>query len=101
MYDFSGKDTLSINGNRHFPMQAVFKFHLALAVLNLLDLDKCSFQQKILINKKDFLQKYSQLPAHKNPKGNVKLLLAEILRYTILESDNIGCSILFRHYLVI
>jgi beta-lactamase class A len=27
------EDTLSVNGNRKFPLQSVFKFHIALAVL--------------------------------------------------------------------
>ena len=31
-------DTLTIHGNDHFPMQSVYKFHLALAVLA--DVDK-------------------------------------------------------------
>ena len=96
IYDFSGKYVLSINGNRHFPMQRVFKFHLAFAVLNLVNLGKYSLQQKILIHKSDLLQNtYSPLRT-KYPKGIVKLPLAEILRYTVSESDNNGCDILFR-----
>jgi beta-lactamase class A/beta-lactamase class A VEB len=30
----NGKDTISLNGDRPFPMQSVFKFHIALAVLS-------------------------------------------------------------------
>ena len=29
----NGKDTLSLNGDYHFPMQSVFKFHIALGNL--------------------------------------------------------------------
>ena len=31
---YNGKDTLSIKGDEKFPMQSVFKYHIALAVLN-------------------------------------------------------------------
>ncbi len=37
-----GKDTLSLHGDRHFPMQSVFKFHIALAVLSEIDKGKLS-----------------------------------------------------------
>jgi beta-lactamase class A/beta-lactamase class A VEB len=43
----SGKDTLSLNGNRRFPMQSVFKFHIALTVLSEIDKGKLSLDQKI------------------------------------------------------
>src|ERR1700760_1391950 len=48
----NGHDTLSINGSRHFPLQSVFKFHIALAVLSQIDKGKFSLQQKIKIEKK-------------------------------------------------
>ena len=51
----NGKDTLSINGERHFPLQSVFKFHIALAVLSQIDKGKFFLDQKIKIEKKDLL----------------------------------------------
>src|SRR5436190_10190521 len=50
-----GKDELSINGERHYPMQSVFKFHIALVVLSKIDEGKFSLDQKIDILKKDLL----------------------------------------------
>lgn len=35
-----GKDTISLNGEQHYPMQSVFKFHIALAVLSQIDKGK-------------------------------------------------------------
>lgn len=32
VYGIESKDTISINGDRHYPMQSVFKFHIAMAV---------------------------------------------------------------------
>lgn len=48
----TGKDTLSINGDRHFPLQSVFKLHIAIAILSQIDQGKFSLNQKIKIEKK-------------------------------------------------
>lgn len=89
------KDTLTINGSRHYPMQSVFKFHIAVVVLAEVDKGNLSLNQKIYIKKTDLtLDTWSPIKA-KFPNG-VKLTLAEIIRYTISESDNIGCDILLR-----
>jgi beta-lactamase class A len=89
-------DSLSINGNRHFPMQSVFKFHLALAVLNLVDHGKLSVDQKIRIEKSDLLHNTWSPIAKKYPEGNVELTIGELLSYTVSQSDNSGCDILFK-----
>ncbi|MEG2227889.1 MAG: serine hydrolase, partial [Odoribacter sp.] len=53
VYLFSNGDTISINGDRHFPLQSVFKFHIALTVLNEVDKGCLSLKQKINITKAD------------------------------------------------
>tara|TARA_R110001583_G_scaffold5822_3_gene30819 strand:- start:4044 stop:4952 length:909 start_codon:yes stop_codon:yes gene_type:complete len=90
------EDTLSINGNKHLPMQSVFKFHLALAVLHQVDQDKISLDDKIAIDKKT-LDKYSRLwsPLRKKYPNGAEVSLAEILKYTVALSDNLGCDLLF------
>ena len=37
-------DTLSFNGNKHYPMISVFKFHIALTVLNKVDKGELSLK---------------------------------------------------------
>ncbi|MCC6396152.1 MAG: class A beta-lactamase, subclass A2 [Bacteroidetes bacterium] len=89
-------DTLFINGDRHCPMQSVFKFHLALAVLRRVDERALSLDQKIHVTAKDLLPRTWSPLRERYPKGNVNLPLSEILRATVSESDNNGCDILFR-----
>jgi beta-lactamase class A/beta-lactamase class A VEB len=91
----NGKDTLSINGDQHFPMQSVFKFHIALAVLSQVDQGRFSLDQKIAIKKKDLLPGLYSPIRDKYP-GGVTLPLSEILAYTVSESDNVGCDALLR-----
>jgi beta-lactamase class A len=89
-------DTLSIKGNTHFPMQSIFKFHIALAVLYQVDRGVFTIDQKIDIQKAD-LQPLTWSPLRDDyPNGNVKLPLSEILKYTVSKSDNNGCDILLK-----
>lgn len=87
---------VSVNGDKHYPMQSVYKFHLALAVLNQVDQGKLKLDQKIFVKKSDLLQDTWSPLREKYPNGNVGLPLSEILKYTVSESDNNGCDILFR-----
>ena len=87
-------DTLSVNGQKHYPMQSVYKFHLALAVLHEVDQGKLSLDQKIKIGKNELAPDTWSPIREKFPNGTT-LTLAEILKYTVSQSDNTGCDILF------
>ena len=91
----NGKDSLSINGDRHFPMQSVYKFHIAVAMLAQVDKGRFSLNQKIKIEKKDLLPDLYSPIRGKYPDG-ANLSVAEILKYTVSESDNVGCDVLLR-----
>jgi beta-lactamase class A len=88
--------SISVNGDQHYPMQSVYKFHLALAVLDQVDKGKMALHQKIFVKKSDLLPNTWSPLREKYPNGNVALPLSEIIRITISESDNNGCDILFR-----
>jgi beta-lactamase class A len=88
-------DTISINAERHFPMQSVFKFHIALAVLSQIDQGKFSLDQIIDIQKKDLLPDLYSPIRDKYPNG-ASLTISEILEYTVSQSDNVGCDVLLK-----
>lgn len=87
-------DTLSINGNKHLPMQSVFKLHIAMAALDLADKGKLNLNQKIKLTKKNLLQNTWSPLREKYPDGNVEVPLSEILELTVAQSDNNGCDII-------
>jgi beta-lactamase class A len=90
------KDTLSINGTLNAPLMSVFKFHIALATLSLVDSCKLSLKQKIFI-KKDELHENTWSPIRDDyPNGNIYLTLDQLLRYTVSHSDNNGCDIILK-----
>jgi beta-lactamase class A len=89
-------DTLTWRGHDHFPMQSVFKFPLAIMVLHEVDKGTLTLEQKIHLRKEDMLPNTWSPMATKYPEGNVDIALSEILRYTVSQSDNNGCDVLFR-----
>jgi beta-lactamase class A len=91
----NGKDIINIKGDEHFPMQSVFKLHIALAVLSEIDKGKFTLDQKIKIEQKDLLPNLYSPIREKYPNG-AELTLAEILEYTVSQSDNVGCEVLLR-----
>ena len=96
VYAIESKDTISVNGDQHYPMQSVFKFHIAMAVLNQVDKGKFSLSQKIHIKKSDLLPHTWSPIREAYPNGEVDLPLSEIIKYTVAKSDNNGCDILMR-----
>jgi beta-lactamase class A len=84
------------NGRQHFPMQSVYKFHLALAILNQVDHGILKLDQMVKIEAGD-LDKDTWSPLRdKYPEGGVEVPLSELLYYTVALSDTNGCDILFK-----
>jgi len=95
LYKASGR-RLSLHGKEHFPMQSVFKFPLALTILHDVDNGRFSLDQNIHINQKDWAQKIWS-PLRDSLHGqSADLTLRTLLRYTVSNSDNSGCDILFK-----
>jgi beta-lactamase class A len=94
MMSLESGDTMTLNGNDHFPMQSVFKVPLAIAVLDQVDKGKLSLDQVIHITKKELLPFTWSPIREKYPEGT-DLKLREVLAYTVSQSDNNGCDILF------
>jgi beta-lactamase class A/beta-lactamase class A VEB len=90
------KDTLSLHGDRHFPMQSLFKFHIALAVLSEIDKGKLSLDQKIEIGKDELLSKDFWSPLREeNPEGG-SFTIEKLIQYSVSHSDNTACDVLIR-----
>lgn len=92
----NGKDTLSILGDRRFPMQSVFKFHIALAVLSEVDKGSLSLDQKIEIGKNELLPEDFWSPLRdENPNGG-SFTIERLIQYSVSHSDNTACDILIK-----
>lgn len=89
-------DTFSVKGSGHFPMQSVFKLHLALAVLHEVDEGRLSLDEEVLVKKEDYIPNTWSPIAAKHPEGNIHLTIRDLISYTVASSDNNGCDVLFR-----
>ncbi|TAE17420.1 MAG: class A beta-lactamase, subclass A2 [Bacteroidetes bacterium] len=91
-----GKDTLSLNGERRFPMQSVFKFHIALAVISEIDKGNLSLDQAIEISKNELLPEDFWSPLRdENPNGG-SFTIEKLIQYSVSHSDNTACDVLIR-----
>lgn len=89
-------DTVSFNRDEKFPMQSVYKFPVAMAMLKQVDAGKFRIDQPIKILKSDLTTDGHSPIREKYPHGNVSLTLRELLDYNIRESDGSACDILFK-----
>jgi beta-lactamase class A len=88
-------DTMSYHGKHPFPMQSVYKFPLALQVMNDVDNGKLTLEKTITVGTADYYKTHS--PMMKDfPNGNANLTAGELLRYMIEWSDNVACDLLFK-----
>ena len=94
--DFENNNAININGDKKLPMLSVFKFHIALAVLDHVDQGKLSLSQNIFIKKEELLENTWSPIREKYPKGNIEMPLSELIKYTVAQSDNNGCDLLLR-----
>lgn len=92
----NGKDSISLHGDRRFPMQSVFKFHIALAVLSEVDNGNRSLDQEIIIGKDDLLPEEFWSPLRdENPNGG-SFTIKRLIQYSVSHSDNTACDVLIR-----
>ncbi len=94
--DLDTGDTLTVHRNRRFPMQSVFKFPLALAVLHRVDQQSLPLDTVIQISRAELVPHTWSPLRDSHPAGAIALPLDSLLYYTVAYSDNIGCDILFR-----
>lgn len=92
-----GKEMAIVNGQHCYPLLSVYKFPLALAVLNYLDKNHLPLDTKIAISQADLLPDTYSPIRDKYPQGNIELTVSELLKYTVALSDNNACDILFRY----
>ncbi len=89
-------DTCTLNGEQPFVMQSTYKFPLAIAVLQQVDKGRLLLTQKVHLTPKDLRAGTWSPLREKHPKGNIDLSLQELLQYTVSQSDNNTCDVLFR-----
>ncbi|MDR6458661.1 beta-lactamase class A [Chryseobacterium vietnamense] len=93
---FENGFTYDKNADKKLPMQSVFKFHIAAAVLDAVDKGKLSLDQKIKLDSSNLLENTWSPLRDQYAGKNAEVPLSEVIEYTVAKSDNNGCDILLR-----
>lgn len=93
---YDGQAPFTYNNDHRYPLMSVFKFHLALTVLDHLDKDDLPLDTEVFVGKADLLPDTWSPLRDARPEGNFKISVADLLRYSISQSDNNACDILLR-----
>ena len=92
-----GKDTIALNNETRYPTMSVYKFHQALALADYMEQRNLPFETTLAITQSDLKpDTYSPL-RDQYPNGGINMSVAELLKYTLQQSDNNACDILFRY----
>lgn len=83
------------NADQNFPMMSVFKYPIAIRVLQLVDAEKLSLAKKIEVTSADLSPGYSPI-REQHPQGGGSYSIEELLELMVRSSDNTACDILVR-----
>ena len=87
-------DSLTVNNDIRYPMMSVFKFHQALALSDYMAGKHLPLETRIRIKPEDLQLKGTWSPLRdKYPNGGVELTIADLMTYTLRQSDNLACDI--------
>jgi beta-lactamase class A len=89
------EDTLLMNEEVHYPMQSVYKFPLALVVLNKVDKKELSLQKRVRFKKSELMQETWSPMLRELQEGEQEMTIAQLLLYAVSKSDNNACDLLF------
>ena len=92
---FNGSELVTVNDMYRYPMMSTYKFHQALSVVDYINREKETLDTEILVKQSDMkTEMYS--PMHDaNRKGNFYITIGDLLKYSLIDSDNHACDILF------
>ena len=91
----SGRDIVTVNNERRYPMMSVMKFHQSLYVADWLSRRGLPVDTMIHVGLEEMRPGTWSPMRDEYPDGEVGLTVAELLRYTLQQSDNNACDVLF------
>ncbi|AUD02157.1 class A beta-lactamase [Spirosoma pollinicola] len=80
-------------GNAEFPMQSVYKLPIAMAVLNQVDEGRLKFDQRVNVEKVNYIAKPQHSPIRDEYQDGTVISISELLRYAVSESDGSASDI--------
>jgi beta-lactamase class A len=89
-------ESVTLQGDKRFPMQSVYKTPIAMAVLNQVDRGALKLEQTVRVLRSDLVPMGAHSPIRDHHPHGVELSLDELLRLNVSESDGTACDVLLR-----
>src|SRR5438045_2447745 len=89
-------ETADLHGEEHFPMHSVYKLPISMAVLQRVDRGQLKLDQQVKVEPSDFVRKGMSSPVRDKYPDGAELTIAELLRYTICESDGSASDVFMK-----
>ena len=89
-------ETADLHGDEQFPMHSVYKLPISMAVLQRVDRGELKLDQQVKIEPGDFVRKGMYSPVRDKYPAGTELTVAELLRYTMCESDGSASDVLMK-----
>lgn len=90
-------DTVCVNNDRRYPMNSVMKLYQAMAVADGMQRRGHRLDSMITVSRNEMEEGTYSPMRDRYPQGNFCISIADLLRYSLQQSDNNACDILFRH----
>lgn len=95
LYAIEDGDTMSVNGDKMYSLMSVTKFPQALLLLHLVDEGKISAAKPLTFTKEHLTQRTASSLKKDHTQATFELLIPEVLRYAVGQSDNISSNVMF------
>jgi beta-lactamase class A len=90
------RESAEFRGDERFPMHSVYKLPIAMAVLQRVDRGELKLDQRVKVEPSDFVRKGMSSPVRDKYPDGAELTIAELLRYTLCESDGSASDVLMK-----
>lgn len=90
-------DTICVNAESPYPLHSVAKLHQAIAVTDYLNDSKIPLETKLRVQAHELQPDTFSPLQDEHPSGDFSITIAELLRFSLQQSDNNACDLLFNH----
>src|SRR4051812_6478287 len=87
-------ESAGVQASERFPMQSVYKFPIAMAVLHMVDGGALQLDQQVTVARAELVPAGLRSPIRDaNPQGDFPMSLRELLRFAVSESDGTASDV--------
>lgn len=88
-------DMICVNGESPYPLHSVTKLHQAIAIADCLNNNRIPLTTKLVIQGHELQADTFSPLREEHPSGDFSISIAELLKFSLQQSDNNACDLLF------